>query len=196
VLLAQDRPGEALALLDRLLGQAAAQDRMGSVIEIQALRALALAAGGDEPAAVRTLAQALTLASPHGYAQVFADAGPPLGALLGRVVGARRAGQASVRGIPLRQLARVTEAFDGTPAGPGSGPDATARVPGLIDPLTGRELQVLAMLAAGTPNQAIAKELFVTVFTVKKHVSHILGKLGAANRTEAVARSRDLGLIP
>jgi LuxR family transcriptional regulator, maltose regulon positive regulatory protein len=69
-------------------------------------------------------------------------------------------------------------------------------VPGLIDPLTGRELQVLAMLAAGTPNQAIAKELFVTVFTVKKHVSQILGKLGAANRTEAVARARELGFIP
>ena len=52
------------------------------------------------------------------------------------------------------------------------------------------------MLAAGEPNQAIAGELFVTLFTVKKHVSHILGKLGAANRTEAVARARDLGLIP
>ncbi len=46
------------------------------------------------------------------------------------------------------------------------------------------------------PNQSIAGELFVTVFTVKKHVSHLLGKLGAANRTEAVARARDLGLIP
>ena len=69
-------------------------------------------------------------------------------------------------------------------------------MPGLIDPLTGRELEVLAMLAAGTPNQAIAKELFVTLFTVKKHVSHVLHKLGAANRTEAVARARELGLIP
>jgi LuxR family maltose regulon positive regulatory protein len=196
MLLAQDRSGEALALLDRLLAQASAQDRMGSVIEIQALRALAQAAGGDEPAAVTTLAEALTLAGPRGYVRVFADEGPPMRALLGRIVAARRAGQAPARGIPLRQLARVTEAFDGKPDVSGSAPDAAARVPGLIDPLTGRELQVLAMLAAGTPNQAIAKELFVTVFTVKKHVSHILGKLGAANRTEAVARARELGLIP
>src|SRR5215471_8097068 len=196
VLLAQDHPGEALALLDRLLGQAAAQDRMGSVIEIQGLRALALAADGDEPAAVNTLAEALILASPERYMRAFADEGPPMRALLGRVIAARRAGQAPARGIPFRQLARVTEAFDGTPDVPGSRPDAPAGVPGLIDPLTGRELQVLAMLAEGTPNQAIAKELFVTVFTVKKHVSHILGKLGAANRTEAVARARDLGLIP
>jgi len=69
-------------------------------------------------------------------------------------------------------------------------------VPGLVEQLTPRELEVLGMLAAGTPNQVIAEELFVTLFTVKKHVSHILGKLGAANRTEAVARARELGLIP
>src|SRR5262249_59101375 len=67
VLLAEDRPGEALALLDRLLARAAAQDRMGSVLVIQALRALALAAGGGEPAAVNTLAKALTLAPPERY---------------------------------------------------------------------------------------------------------------------------------
>src|SRR5262245_62734795 len=84
VLLAQDRPGEALALLNRLHAQAAAQDRMGSVIEIQALRALALAAGGDEPAAADTLAEALTLACPQGQVRVFADEGPPMRALLGR----------------------------------------------------------------------------------------------------------------
>jgi LuxR family maltose regulon positive regulatory protein len=196
VLVAQDRPGAALALLDRLLAQAVAQDRIGSVIEIQALRALALAAGGDEPAAVTTLAEALTLAGPRGYVRVFADEGPPMRALLGRIVAAYRAGQPSARGIPFSHLARVVQAFDGKPAVPGSAPAAAAGVPGLIDPLTGRELQVLAMLAAGEPNQAIAGELFVTLFTVKKHVSHLLGKLGAANRTEAVARARDLGLIP
>jgi len=196
VLLAQDRPAEALALLGRLLARAVAQDRMGSVIEIQALRALALAAGGDEPAAVRTLAEALTLASPQGHVRVFADEGPPMGALLGRIVAARRAGQPPGRGIPFRHLARVMQAFDGKPAVPGSGPGTSAGVPGLADPLTGRELQVLAMLAAGTPNRAIAEQLFVTVFTVKKHISHILGKLGAANRTEAVAHARELGLIP
>ena len=68
-------------------------------------------------------------------------------------------------------------------------------MPGLIEPLTGRELQVLAMLAAGTPIHAIAGELFISIDTVK-HASQVLGKLGAANRTEAVARARDLGLIP
>jgi LuxR family transcriptional regulator, maltose regulon positive regulatory protein len=196
VLVAQDRAGKALALLDRLLAQAVARDRIGSVIEIQTLRALAQAAGGDEPAAVTTLAEALTLAGPRGYVRVFADEGPPMRALLGRIVAAYRAGQPPARAIPFSHLARVIQAFDGKRAVPGSAPAAAAGLPGLIDPLTGRELQVLAMLAAGEPNQAIANELFVTLFTVKKHVSHLLGKLGAANRTEAVARARDLGLIP
>ncbi len=52
------------------------------------------------------------------------------------------------------------------------------------------------MLAAGKSNQAIAGELVVTLDTVKKHVSHLLGKLGAANRTDAVTRARELGLTP
>ena len=51
------------------------------------------------------------------------------------------------------------------------------------------------MLAAGRSNQVIASELVVTLDTVKKHVSHVMDKLGAANRTEAVARARELGLI-
>ena len=51
------------------------------------------------------------------------------------------------------------------------------------------------MLAAGRSNQAIARQLVVSLDTVKKHVTHILAKLGAANRTEAVSRARQLGLI-
>ena len=69
-------------------------------------------------------------------------------------------------------------------------------MPGLVEQLTSRELEVLGMLAAGRSNQAIAGQLVVTVDTVKKHVSHLLGKPGAANRTEAVTRARELGLIP
>ena len=69
-------------------------------------------------------------------------------------------------------------------------------VPGIVEQLTSRELEVLGMLAAGRSNQAIARELVVSLDTVKKHVGHVLAKLGAANRTEAVARARQLGLIP
>ena len=62
-------------------------------------------------------------------------------------------------------------------------------MPGLAEQLTARELEILVLLAAGMPNPRIAGELVVTVDTVKKHVSHLLGKLGAANRTEAVTRA-------
>jgi LuxR family transcriptional regulator, maltose regulon positive regulatory protein len=68
--------------------------------------------------------------------------------------------------------------------------------PGPAEPLTGRELEVLRLLAAGKPNQRIARDLVVALDMVKRHVTHVLGKLGAANRTQAVARARDLGLIP
>ena len=80
VLLAQDRPGQALALLDRLHAAAVTQGRTGSLIETGALRALALAATGDEAGAVTALAGALTLACPQGYVRVFADEGPPMAA--------------------------------------------------------------------------------------------------------------------
>ena len=196
VLLAQERPAEALALLDRLHAAAAAQDRTGSLIEIGALRALALAASSQATDAVNVLADALTLACPRGYVRVFADEGPPMAALLGRLIAAQRAGPSgsgfqAAASVPLGCLARLRSAFGAEPAAPHA-----AAVPGLIDPLTSRELEVLQMLAAGKSNQAIAGQLVVTLDTVKKHVSHVLGKLGAANRTEAVSRARELGLTP
>ena len=196
VLLAQDRPGPALALLGRLHAAATAQGRTGSVIEIGALRALALAADGEEAAAVDALAQALMLGFPQGYVRVFADEGPPMAALLGRLVAVQKADQAAARDIPLGYLAQLLRAFGQEPAAPGTGRAAAAAVPGLAEQLTARELEILALLAAGAPNPRIAEQLVVSLDTVKKHVSHILGKLGAANRTEAVTRARQLGLIP
>jgi LuxR family maltose regulon positive regulatory protein len=192
VLLAQDLPGPALALLDRLHAAAAAQDRAGSVIEIQALRALALAASGDEGAAVNALAAALTLACPQGCIRVFADDGQPMAALLGRLVAAQRTEHAAAGRLPLGCLSRLLQAF-GQRSGPGI---PAAAVPGMVERLTARELEVLGLPAAGRSNQAIAVELVLALDTVKKHVTHVLEKLGAANRTEAVARARQLGLIP
>ena len=196
VLLAQDRPGQALTLLDRLLAQATTGGRIGSVIEIRALQALAHQASRDEPAAMAVLVEALALSCPQGHVRVFADEGPPMGALLGRLVAAHRAKQAPARRIPFSCLARLVQAFDGKPNAAAALRPELGTVPGLIEPLTGRELEVLRLLAAGKSNQRIAHDLVVALDTVKKHVTHILGKLGAANRTEAVGRARDLGLIP
>jgi LuxR family maltose regulon positive regulatory protein len=188
------RPGPALALLERLHAAAAAQGRAGSIIEIGALRALALAADGEETAAVDALAGALTLGCPQGYVRVFADEGAPMAALLGRLVAAKKAGHAATRGVPLGCLAQVLRAFGGKDDMQGAGRSAAA-VPGLVEQLTARELEVLVLLAAGASNPRIAEQLVVSLDTVKKHVSHLLGKLGAANRTEAVTRARRLGLI-
>jgi LuxR family transcriptional regulator, maltose regulon positive regulatory protein len=195
VLLAQAEPGQARGLLDRLLDTAEGQGRTGSVIEIRALRALALSAGGERAAAVTELAGALALAAPPGYVRVFADEGPPMAALLSGVAAAQREGQAAARQLPLGYLAAVMRACGPAEAEPGTGRAPRTTVPGLIEPLTAREMQVLELLAAGSPNQRIADDLVVTLDTVKKHVTHVLGKLAAANRTEAVARARQLGLI-
>ena len=118
-----------------------------------------------------------------------------MAALLTRLIAAQRADQGgsgfpAAVSVPLGYLARLRSAFGAEPAAPHA-----AAVPGLIDPLTSRELEVLQMLAVGTSNQAIASQLVVTLDSVKKHVSHVLSKLGAANRTEAVARARELSLI-
>ncbi|HEU5109413.1 MAG TPA: LuxR C-terminal-related transcriptional regulator, partial [Micromonosporaceae bacterium] len=192
VLLAQGRADRAYALLERLNAMAAAQGRTGSVIEIRALQALAVAARGDADGALAALAEALALACPQGYVRVFADEGPPMEALVGRLVAAPRA-ERTPDAVPLAYLARLLRAFHGRDAarrGPG------AAVPGLVEQLTAREVEVLGLLAAGRSNRRIAAELFVTLDTVKKHVGRVLDKLGATNRTEAVARARDLDLIP
>jgi LuxR family maltose regulon positive regulatory protein len=92
----------------------------------------------------------------------------------------------------VNQVVRAFRPPGGHPETPGAAPVAT----GLIEPLTRRELEVLGFMAAGRRNAQIADELVVTLDTVKRHVSHIFDKLGAANRTEAVARARELRLIP
>jgi LuxR family transcriptional regulator, maltose regulon positive regulatory protein len=195
VLLAQDRPGPALTLLQRLLATAAGHGRIGSVIEIQALRALALAARGDPAGALGALAEAVTLACPQGYVRVFADGGAAMCALLTRLSAARKDQRPPARDIDPDYLAGLLRACGQAGAAPPSR-RAAAALPGMAEPLTDREAEVLRLLAAGRSNQRIAHELVVTLDTVKKHVTHVLAKLGAANRTEAVARARQLGLIP
>ena len=193
LLLAQDHPDLAVALLDRLDRAAAAQNRAGSLIEIRAIRAMALSALGDETGATAALTTALEIGCPQGYVRVFADEGPAMVVVLGLPITAQRGDQQAAR-IPLACLARLQRAFDDGRA-TGGGPAVNSPTPRLIEQLTGRELEVLAMLAAGRSNQSIASHLVISLDTVKKHVSHLLSKLGAANRTEAVARGRELGLI-
>ena len=197
VLLATQAPEQALVLLERLHAQAATQGRTAGLIQVRTLQALARFASGDQAGALAALAEALTLAAPEGYLRVFIDEGPPMATLLRQLLAGRRQERPAAAAAPHDHLARLVEAFEqaGLPV----------RLPvrrggvvvaGLAEPLTERELEVLGLLAAGTPNRAIAKQLVVSLDTVKRHISHLFGKLGVANRTQAVARARELGLLP
>jgi LuxR family maltose regulon positive regulatory protein len=195
VLLASHAADKAIRLLGRLNVDAAAHGRTGSLIEIQALMALAMAAGGDQARAVTTLAAAITHAHPQGFIRVFADEGPAMGALLGRLIASQpRHVPAAI--VPVDYLGRLARASrrDASCGGSATRP-STAVASGMVTALSDREREVLYLVAAGKQNREIADELYITRDTVKKHVTHIFEKLGAANRTQATARARDLGLL-
>ena len=196
VLLAQQEYDRTLGLVRMLRSRASNQRRTNSVIELQALEALALAAGGDESAALAILSEALGLALPEGYVRVFVDEGTPMAQLVGKLASAQLSGRIELPDdVSADDLERLRRAFgDGSTAR--RRPDRTdAADTGVVEPLTGREMQVLGLMAVGMSNQEIADELVVVLDTVKKHVGHIFDKLGAANRTQAVARARVMGLV-
>lgn len=198
LLLAEQTIDPALDLLTRLAHLARAQNRLGSLVELTALRSLGLAAAGEPADALAALAGAVRLAAPAGYLRIFLNEGAPMAMLLGRLA-TTRAAAAPVTATPgsRAHLDRLLQAFDrhGLAALPRTRAGG-AVVAGLPSPLTARELEVLQLLAAGQPNHVIADQLVITLDTVKRHVSHVLDKLGAANRTQAVARGRELGLLP
>jgi LuxR family transcriptional regulator, maltose regulon positive regulatory protein len=198
VLLATRGAERALGLLERLAALAAAQGRTASLIQVRVLQALTHAARGQEQPALSSLAEALTLAAPEGWLRVFVDEGPPLAELVRKLLagGQRAAEDEATETVPHDFLTRLAAAFQqaGAPALPAAR-RGTVVVPGLVEPLSARELEVLELVAAGLPNRAIAEELVVTLDTVKSHVSRLLDKLGTTNRTQAVGRARELGLV-
>jgi LuxR family maltose regulon positive regulatory protein len=169
---------EATRLLERLLRAAEEEQRTGSVIEILVLQALAHQTRGDIPTAVASLQRALTLAEPEGYVRIFADEGPPMASLLRAV-----AKQRIARNYVHRLLAAITKTQDSTPANNG-----------LIEPLSARELDVLRLLGTDLDGPDIARNLTVSLNTVRTHTKNIYAKLGVNNRRAAVRRARELGL--
>ncbi len=195
VLIARHEPDRAQALLQRLLGAAEAGERTGSVIEILALQALALRARGNTTGAMDVLAKALALAEPEGYVRIFVDEGEPMAALLMKILEARKKGR-------LDTLPRTSREYVGrllmtieTEASPPTEEGHREAAGVLVEPLSERELEVLRLIASGMANKDVARDLFVAVSTVKTHVNGICRKLDARNRTEAVARARELGLL-
>ena len=175
---------EALALLERLLEAAEEGGRAGSAIQILVLQALAHHAHDDIPRALLPLERALTLAEPEGFVQVFVGEGDPMRGLL------RHAAAGGVTGDFTRRLLAHLDA----PAGAASTLPHSA-TPGLPEPLTPRELEILRLVAAGMRNQEIADQLVISVATVKRHIANAYGKLGVGHRTEAVARATELHLL-
>jgi LuxR family maltose regulon positive regulatory protein len=172
--------GGAKKLLERLLNGAEADGRMGSVIEILLQQALAHQAQGDIPRALAPLARALSLAEPEGCIRIFADEGPPMARLLQ---------EAASRGIAPEYSRKILEAFapaDRLSAGQPEGKEL----------LSEREREVLQFIAEGLSNREIADRLCLSLYTVKAHARTIYDKLDAHNRTQAVARARELGALP
>ena len=170
---------QATRLLERLLPAAEEGGRTGRVIEILVLRALAHQALGDIRAALACLERAVTLAEPEGYVRIFVDEGPPMASLL-KVL----ARQGIARNYVLLLLAAVSE----------TGHDSPVRQ-ALIDPLSERELDVLRLLGTDLDGPDIARELTVSLNTVRTHTKNIYAKLAVTSRRAAVRRAQELDLL-
>jgi LuxR family maltose regulon positive regulatory protein len=173
---------DAMGLLGRLLQAAEEGGRGGGVIEILILQALANQMRGDTPAALMPLERALALAEPEGYVRIFVDEGPPMAALLK---------EAAKLGIAQSYASRLLADF-------GDAGKAEGRIPikeGLIEPLSARELEVLRLLRTELTGPEIARELTVSLHTLRTHTNNIYIKLGVNNRRAALRRAEDLGLL-
>jgi LuxR family maltose regulon positive regulatory protein len=176
---------DAVGLLDRLLVEAEASDRHGSLVEVLVVRALAGDASGDRDAAVDDVGRAAAVGVPAGYCRLFLDEGPPMGDLL-QAAARRPDAVGSVEAAALRRADdqnRNRTADDASPAP--IGPES----------LSVREVEVLRLLATDLTGPEIASRLYLSVNTFRTHSRHIFTKLDVNTRRAAVARAADLGLL-
>ncbi len=193
LLLAQHRAGArtssgvapVLGLLDRLHATAVAARRAGSVLEIRVLQGLAHHADGDQQRALGALTSAWAEApEPDSHVRLHLDEGPPMLDLLRDVVraGTDEALRERARGLLARAHAH------------GSDEDAE-RQQTLVDPLSQRELEVVRLLASELTGPEIARQLYVSLNTLRTHTKRIFTKLDARTRATAVQRAREHGLL-
>jgi LuxR family maltose regulon positive regulatory protein len=187
ILIAQGRLDETARLLQRLLETAETGGQTSRAIEILMLQALAAQAGGDSARAMTSLERALILAKPGGFIRIFVDEGPPMARLLY---------EAATRGIAPEYTRRLLAAFPVAEPEQADPLRTLAPKSELIEPLSEREFEVLQLVAEGLTNPEIASRLFLALNTVKAHTRNIYGKLNVHSRTQAIARSQELGLLP
>ncbi len=171
---------EASSLLARLLTAAEEGERTSTVIETLVLQALAEQARGDTVAALAPLQRAVTLAEPEVHVRVFADEGPPMAALLKALAKRKAASPGYLR----RLLAATARTAHGTPV-----------TQDLVEPLSERELDVLRLLGSDLDGPDIARELSVSLNTMRTHTKNIYAKLGVTSRREAVSQAHQLNLL-
>jgi LuxR family maltose regulon positive regulatory protein len=171
---------DAFRLLTRLYEFAQAGGRTIRVMETLLLQALVWQAQGNQKQSLNSLNQALSIPRQGNYIRLFLDEGKPMAKLLQTAVSKNIHSDKANHLLTLFGLVEEKQ---------------SALVQPLIEPLSERELEVLHYLATGMTNQAIAQQLFVSLAAVKWHARNIYGKLDVNNRTQAVARARELGIL-
>ncbi len=182
--LAQTKYAEVEKLLAGWTPPPAAGSAITRQLESKLLLAIAIAGQQRLSEALEFIASCLTLAEPDGYLRVFLELGEPARELLVAYLGSAGADHKLY-------AQKILAAFPA--ASRASLPDYQQA--GLVEPLTERELEVLSLIALGMTNQEIARKLIVAKGTIKAHTGSIYRKLDVSNRTEAVARARQLGIL-
>ncbi|AOY96333.1 helix-turn-helix transcriptional regulator [Cupriavidus sp. USMAA2-4] len=193
-LVAAGRAASALPRLADGIDAAVRSRRFRRALKLRVLQAMALARAGDAPAALAAMTGALRNGCAEGFVRLFADEGGDAALLVRQVEAMTQEEGAGAGADPIFRayLQRLAQACGG--AGPGEAalpPDC----PALVEPLTAKEIRLLALVAEGYSNSALAEKLFVSDSTVRTHLRNINGKLNAQNRTQAVAIARRLELI-
>jgi LuxR family maltose regulon positive regulatory protein len=177
--------------LDALREAAGAIHNTFHLIDILVLKALAFHKRSRREDALKILEQALTLAIPVGWIRPFVEPGHPMPDLLTRLKKQHVAGDFIDNILVAFPTSRSPNVSRQSPEREGG---SSPHQP-LIEPLTHREMDVLELLAKRLQNKEIAKRLSVSPETVRTHLGHIYQKLCVANRRQAVAMAKDIGIL-
>lgn len=190
VLIAEGQPKRAIAVLERIAERQRRDGRLRGLIQVRALVAIAAHAAGETLQALAATVDLIALAQPQRAVRSLVDEGPPLKAALdfarGRIPAWSRPSETA------DFVARIEQAL--SRAGAGRVP---VRTPGQSPkrPLSGKEMEVASYLMRAYSNRQLAQSLAMAPDTVKWHLKNIFGKLGVSNRTEAVLKLKEIGLV-